>query len=133
MKNVFYFTLEALFVLKIFKILSWLFDHADKQVDWKDQVNFKFYYVTTKTKAIAIHILLNIPRSKSNQTMKFCQLIEYNMRNILLEKSCTRCGEETISRRFFEKLKLNISLIQQFKLLHNLFLFYGKLRAIKIY
>ena len=27
MKNAFYFTLKALFILKIFKILSWLFGH----------------------------------------------------------------------------------------------------------
>ena len=32
--------------------------------------------------------------------MKFVQLIEYNMRNIFFEKSCTKCGEETISRPF---------------------------------
>ena len=31
---------------------------------------------------IAIHILINTPRSKSNQIMKFGQLLEYNMRNI---------------------------------------------------
>ena len=30
----------------------------------------------------AIHILLNISQSKSNQTMKFGQSIEYNKRNI---------------------------------------------------
>ena len=35
---------------------------------------------------IAIHILLNISQSKGNQTMKFGQLIEYNKRNILLQK-----------------------------------------------
>ena len=52
---------------------------------------------------IAIHILPNISRSKGNQTMKFGQLIEYNMRNIFLEKSYTKCGGEIISRSFFEK------------------------------
>ena len=31
---------------------------------------------------IAIHILLNVSRTKGNQTMKFNQLIEYNMRKI---------------------------------------------------
>ena len=41
---------------------------------------------------IAIHILPNISRSKGNQTMKFGQLIEYNMRNIFLEKSYTKYG-----------------------------------------
>ena len=38
---------------------------------------------------VAIHILPNIS-SKGNQTMKFGQLIEYNMRNIFLEKSYTK-------------------------------------------
>ena len=33
MKNVFYLILKALFVLKIFKFLSWLFDHVD-QTSW---------------------------------------------------------------------------------------------------
>ena len=30
MKNVFYFILKAFFVLKIFKLLSWLFGHVEK-------------------------------------------------------------------------------------------------------
>ena len=33
---------------------------------------------------IVIQIFPNISRSKDNQTMKFGQLIEYNMRNIFL-------------------------------------------------
>ena len=61
---------------------------------------------------IAIHILPNISRSKDNQTMKFGQLIEYNMRNIFVEKSYTRCGGETISRPFSKNSKLSISLDQ---------------------
>ena len=36
---------------------------------------------------IAIHILPNISRSKGNQTMKFGQLTEFNMKNIFLKKS----------------------------------------------
>ena len=36
---------------------------------------------------IAINVFTNISRSKDNQAMKFGQLIEYNMRNIFLEKS----------------------------------------------
>ena len=35
---------------------------------------------------IAIHILLNITQRKCNQKMKFSQLIEYNKRNIFLQK-----------------------------------------------
>ena len=30
MKNAFYFILKALFALKIFKLLSWLFGHVEK-------------------------------------------------------------------------------------------------------
>ena len=33
MKKVFYFTLKALFVLKIFKFLSWHFGHVEKRLD----------------------------------------------------------------------------------------------------
>ena len=39
---------------------------------------------------------LNISRRKGNQTKKFRQLIEYNMRKVILEKSYTLCGGETI-------------------------------------
>ena len=46
MKNVFYFTSKALFVLKIFKFLSWPFGHVAKRLDKKDKVNFKFYDIT---------------------------------------------------------------------------------------
>ena len=35
---------------------------------------------------IAMHILPSISQSKGNQTMKLGQLIEYNKRNIFLQK-----------------------------------------------
>ena len=44
--------------------------------------------------------------------MIFGQLIEYNMRNIFLEKLYTKCDVETIPRPFSEKSKLFISLNQ---------------------
>ena len=34
-KNAFYFTLKALFILKIFKFLSWLFGHISKWLDYQ--------------------------------------------------------------------------------------------------
>ena len=52
---------------------------------------------------IAIHTLLNISRTKGNQTIKFGQLIKYNIRNIFLEKSYTKCGGETIPRPLSKK------------------------------
>ena len=59
-----------------------------------------------------MHILINISKSKSNQAMKFGQLIEYNMGNTFLEKSYTNCCGGTIPRPFLKKLNLSISLDQ---------------------
>ena len=42
----------------------------------------------------AMHILPNISRHKDNQAIKFDQLIEYNMRNIFLEKHTQNVVEE---------------------------------------
>ena len=49
--------------------------------------------------------------------MKFGQLIEYNLRNIFLQKSYTKCGGESIPRQFFKKSKLSISVDQYSKVL----------------
>ena len=46
----------------------------------------------------------NISRTKVNQTMKFGQLIECNMRNIFLEESYSKCGGKTSSRLFSENV-----------------------------
>ena len=51
-------------------------------------------------------------RSKDNQAMKFGQLIQYNMKNIFLEKLYAKCARETIPTRFSEKWKLSTSLDQ---------------------
>ena len=76
---------------------------------------------------------INVSRSKSNQTMKFGQLIEYNMRNIFLEKSYAKCGGETISRPFSKKSKLSIYPDQLSKRLYSLLSLYAKKRPIEIY
>ena len=63
MKNAFYFTLKALFVLKIFKFLSWLFSHVAKRIDYKLQINFKFYDVTVwLTKNCDTHIVQHLEK-----------------------------------------------------------------------
>ena len=86
-KNAFYFTLKPLFVLKIFKFLSGIFGHVEKQLDQKDKVNFKTSGVTNwKTKNYNTQ-LPNISRSKDNQKITFDQLIECNMRNNFIKKS----------------------------------------------
>ena len=51
-----------------------------------------------------MHKLPNISRSKSKQTMKIGQLIEYNMRKFCFEKSYTKYSGETTSRHFSKKI-----------------------------
>ena len=48
-----------------------------------------------------IHILPNISQSKSNQTMKFGQLIEYNKENIFLQKIYRKWDKQTGFRSLF--------------------------------
>ena len=47
------------------------------------------------------HMLPNISRSNDNQTMKFGQLIEYDVRNIFFQKSCRDSGRKTSLRPLF--------------------------------
>ena len=49
---------------------------------------------------ITIHILFNISSSQCNQAMKIGQLIEYNTRNIFIEKLYTKYGGEGSPRPF---------------------------------
>ena len=49
MKNALYFMLKAIFVLKIFTFLSWLFGCAGKRLDKKAMINFKTHDVTDLT------------------------------------------------------------------------------------
>ena len=53
--------------------------------------------------SILKHILSNILRSKGNQKIKLGQLIEYNIGNIFLEKSCTKC--DVVTSRFKKSKK----------------------------
>ena len=57
-------------------------------------------------------MLPNISRSKSNETMKLRQLIEYNKRKIFLQKLCRKWGRETSSRPLAWIKKLNIRQMQ---------------------
>ena len=87
MNNDFYFILKPLFVLKIFKFLSLI---RKKRLDKRNRFNFKIFDVSLGKKTITIHTLPNISRKESNQTIKFGQSIQYNMRNIFLQKSCRK-------------------------------------------
>ena len=52
----------------------------------------------------------SLRRHKGNQTMRYGQSIEYNMRNNFLEKSSTKRGRETSSIPFLKKIEIeNIS------------------------
>ena len=62
--------LKALFVLKIFKFLSWLFGHIEKRLSWRHNVVIKQLQYT--------YCLI----SHELKVMKFGQLIEYNKGNI---------------------------------------------------
>ena len=130
MKNAFYFYFKSFFILKVLKFLSYFFPHVEKRLDYKGKVNSKIFGVTSGKQTILIHILPNILRSTCNQKIIFCQLIEYNMKNIFLEKPIIKCDGESIPRPFCKSSQLNISLDQLCKVLCNLFLLYAKLRAI---
>ena len=56
-KNAFDFILKALFVLKIYKLLSWLFGYIEKAA-WLEKANFEIYDATTArlTKNYNTHI-----------------------------------------------------------------------------
>ena len=73
----------------------------------------KFMTSQSGKQTITIHILPYISRNEDNQTVKFVQLIEYNMNKIFHEKSYSKkCGGETSPKLFSKKSKLSISLDQ---------------------
>ena len=51
---------------------------------------------------IAIHMLLNISRSKGNKRIKFGQLIEYKMRNIFLKQSYINVVQKLFPNHFLK-------------------------------
>ena len=87
-KNAFYFILKTPFAIKIFKFLSQLFGHVGNSLIRNIRLTSKFMTSQPGLQTITIHILPNISRSNGNQTSKLGQLIEYNKRNIFLQKLC---------------------------------------------
>ena len=55
-------------------------------------------------------LLMSQPGQQLNTIHKLSNIIEYNMRNILLEKLYSKCSGEASSRSFYEKSKLSTSL-----------------------
>ena len=95
-------------------------------VDVDADVNADADAEISKWPFIYLHILPNILKSKGNQTIKFGQLMEYNVRNLFLEKSYTEYGGKTIPRPFSKKSKLSLSQDQKSKFLCSLYLLYTK-------
>ena len=99
----FYFIWKVLFVLKIYKFLSWLFGHVGKQLD-------PFRSLWRQNLVNNYNILPNIPWSKGNETMEFGQLIEHNKINIFLQKPCRKWCRETTSRPLWEKKQVKVDI-----------------------
>ena len=51
----------------------------------------------TEKPLMTTHLFPNISRRKSDQTVKFSQLIEYSIRNIFLEKLYIKCGGKLVT------------------------------------
>ena len=83
----FYCSLRAFFVLKTFKFFSWVFGHVEKKCLIRRKI-LKFMTSQAGLQIVTMHILPTISRRKDNRKMKFCQLSEFNRRNIFLQKSC---------------------------------------------
>ena len=56
----------------------------------KIRLTSKFMTSQPASQTIAIHIFPDISQNKDNQIMKFGQLIEYDKRNIFLQKLCRK-------------------------------------------
>ena len=106
MKNTFYFILKDLFVLNNVSVFLRTFRLCRKNgLIRKIRLTSKFMMSRPGLQTILIHISLNISQSRGNQTMKFGQLIEYNKRNIFLQKLWGKWGRETSFRPLFYFLK----------------------------
>ena len=84
-----------------------------KRLDKRAKTNFKTCDVTDWETNNYNADIVQYLKSKSNKTIEFGQLIEYNTRNISLEKSYKKFYREASPRPFFKTPKLSISLDQQ--------------------
>ena len=78
--------------------LSFCSDFCDPVGRWLDDkanINCKIYDVTNYNT-----ILHNISRIKDNCTIKFSQLAEYNIKNIFLKITYSKCGAEASPTTF---------------------------------
>ena len=78
-----------------------------------------------------MHIFPNILRNKGNQTIKFGQIIEFNMKSIFLEKLYTKNDAETIPIFFSKVFKSLKSISNSLKFYAICFDCMSKLKALK--
>ena len=89
MKNAFYFTLKALFVLSIFYFFSWFCGHAEIWLDYQDKVNSKIYGLTTwKTSNCNVHIAKYLKK--------------YNVSTFFLKKHTQNVVEKLVPNRILK-------------------------------
>ena len=140
MKNAFYIKLKALFILDIFTFLSWRFGHVEKQLDKKAEkkldkkaeiLKLKFMTSQTGQQIITIHILSNISRIKSNQTMKFGNLIEYN-RILFLKNHTQNVVEKLVSDPSIKNQNWAYLYVNSLKCYKVCFFYMSKSRSTKI-
>ena len=92
---------KALFVLKIFKCLHLLVMYK-KGLIGKLRLNSKFMTSQPVKQTIAIDIFPNILRSKDDQTMKFGQLIERNIRTFFLKNHTQNVVQKLVADPFLK-------------------------------
>ena len=77
----FFFILEDLFVLKIFKSLSWIFVIQKKRLDRKDKVKVLYYLQSEKSWVVALQNLYVLAKNHlhwvSGRTNILCKYITY--------------------------------------------------------
>ena len=110
MINASYFTLKALFILKILYLNFCLAFSVMFKNGLIKKIRLILKFMTSQPGKQTIAILPSISRIKDNQTLKFGHVIVYKLRNIFYEKSLTNYGGKAIPRPFSKKAKSIISL-----------------------
>ena len=105
MENTIFVLAETLFVLKTFNLLSCFLGLAGNRSDKKAKINFKIYDVINWETNSHNTCLANILKSKSNQNMKFGQLIEYKVIKFFLKNYVENKVRRLFSDLFFSKRK----------------------------
>ena len=129
-KNAFYLIVKTLFVFKYLNLCSDFFGYVEKRLDEKAKVSSNIYDVTARP-TITINILPNISRRKGIHTMKFGQLVEYNIRKFLLKNHTYNVVQKLVPDHFSKISKLNISLNLQSEVLYRLFIVCSSGRLLK--